>query len=110
MVQTDLRTRSWRMERGIYGASLLLLSLCGCQCGRDDFPSDSMSISPANPEAIAGGPPITLTVSGSLIVGSVSWSVDGPGTISPIDQLSASYAPPSSVPATTIATVAALPS
>ena len=69
-----------------------------------------MSISPANPEAIAGGPPITLTVSGSLIVGSVSWSVDGPGTISPIDQLSASYAPPSNVPATTIATVAALSS
>jgi sugar lactone lactonase YvrE len=109
--RSDSRTRgaetiAWRR----WALSCLFISLGACQCAREDFDAGAMSITPSNAEAIAGGAPILLTVTGTWIAGSVSWSVEGPGSISPVDQFTASYVPPISVTATSSATVRALSS
>ena len=93
-------------RRRVPTAGVLLLCLgCGSSGGNNNNPS--LSASPSTTTVIAGGTAVSFTATLSNATGTVSWTLTGPGSITPSTGTTTSYTPPAAVGSATTATLTA---
>jgi hypothetical protein len=94
-------------RRRVSAAGVLLLCLgCGSSGGNNNN-NPSLSVSPSTTTVIAGGTAVSFTATLSNATGTVSWTLTGPGSITPSTGTTTSYTPPAAVASATTATLTA---
>jgi hypothetical protein len=94
-------------RRRVSAAGVLLLCLgCGSSGGNNNN-NPSLSVSPSTTTVIAGGTAVSFTATLSNATGTVSWTLTGPGSITPLTGTNTSYTPPAAVASATTATLTA---
>lgn len=102
------------MKRKHLLAVTLLIALSACQtqspappAGTPPNPVPSLTISPSSMNVNAGDAAITFSVAVQNSSESVTWTLSGPGTVSPTSGSSTAYTPPEGVDSTQSATLTA---
>jgi hypothetical protein len=86
----------------------LLCALAGCNSGGANQ-GTGITVSPGTATVTAGDAGVSFSATLSGLSGTVSWSVNGPGSVSPFTGLDTFYSPPAQVAAaTTVLVVAAV--
>ena len=92
-------------RRRVSAAAVLLLCLgCGSSGGNNN---PSLSVSPNAITVTAGGTAVSFTATLSNATGTVSWTLTGPGSLTPSTGTTTSYTPPAAVASATTATLTA---
>jgi len=95
------------MTHRIRLASAILLALAAACGGRSTSAAPSLAVSPTARTVLAGSAATTFTATLSDSSDPITWSLTGPGTISPATGAATSYTPPATATATATATLTA---
>jgi len=89
------------MSKGAIYSGLLGLLLTGLGCGSDDPLRGAISVSPTKVNLRAGSDPVVFNAIVPANAGRITWSLEGPGTLSARTDSAVAYTPPATVPVST---------